>query len=253
MDNATADASPTTLKREKGATREIDRAEIVVVVDNTPNPLNPRLLTPWGLSLYVAIPGVALLFDTGPSPDALRHNAEALGIDLSRVDHVILSHGHGDHTGGLKALNCGKVYGPLGTPADTIIRDTLEPTAGVYAIKPLYGPPWETALLINVKGYGGVLLVGCSHPKVINLVQEASHLTRVRLVIGGLHMIGATRRECEFVADELSRLGVEKVCALHCSGEVMRKVLSEKRMLLDAHVGSRIMITSNGANLNYVA
>jgi len=132
MNNATANTSPTTLKREKG--REIDRAEIAVVVDNTPNPLNPRLLTYWGLSLYVAIPGVTLLFDTSPSPDALRHNAEALGVDLSRVDYVILSHSHGDHTGGLKALNCGKVYGPLGTPADTVVKDTLELTAGVYVM-----------------------------------------------------------------------------------------------------------------------
>jgi len=66
-------------------------------------------------------------------------------------------------------------------------------------------------------------------------------------------MVGATHREREFVVDELSRLEVEKVSALHCSGEVMRKILSEKRMLLDAHVGSRIMITSNGVKLNYVA
>jgi len=242
----------TALKREPGRARGVNHAEILVLVDNTPNPSNPRLLNPWGLSLYVATPSATLLFDTGPSPDALRRNAEALGVNLSRVDCVVLSHGHGDHTGGLEALSCGKVYGPPGTPASITVNDTMELTEGVYALRPLYGPPWETALLVNVEGYGGVLLVGCSHPGVVSLVREASRIARVRLVVGGLHMLGATREQCESVATELSRLGVERVCALHCSGEVMREVLSERGMLLDAHVGSRITVSPSGVRVEEI-
>jgi len=242
----------TALRREHGRSRGVGSAEILVLVDNTPNPSNSRLLNPWGLSLYVATPSATLLFDTGPSPDALRRNAESLGVDLSRVDCVVLSHGHGDHTGGLEALSCGKVYGPPGTPAGITVNDTLELAEGVYALRPLYGPPWETALLVNVEGYGGVLLVGCSHPGVVNLVREASRVARVRLVVGGLHMLGATRGQCESVATELSRLGVEGVCALHCSGEVMREVLSERGMLLDAHVGSRITVSPSGVRVEEI-
>lgn len=45
-----------------------------------------------------------LLFDTGLSPDAMVTNADRLGVDLSAIQTVVLSHGHFDHAGGLAAL-----------------------------------------------------------------------------------------------------------------------------------------------------
>jgi 7,8-dihydropterin-6-yl-methyl-4-(beta-D-ribofuranosyl)aminobenzene 5'-phosphate synthase len=45
-----------------------------------------------------------LLFDTGLSPDALVVNADRLGVDLSEIHAVVLSHGHFDHAGGLMGL-----------------------------------------------------------------------------------------------------------------------------------------------------
>jgi 7,8-dihydropterin-6-yl-methyl-4-(beta-D-ribofuranosyl)aminobenzene 5'-phosphate synthase len=45
-----------------------------------------------------------ILFDTGPSELALLNNIEYLKVDLSQIDTIVLSHGHWDHTGGLKAL-----------------------------------------------------------------------------------------------------------------------------------------------------
>lgn len=56
----------------------------------------------------------SLLFDTGISPDGMVSNAERLGVDLSQVQGVILSHGHFDHLGGLASL--GKVKGTHGLP-----------------------------------------------------------------------------------------------------------------------------------------
>ena len=53
-----------------------------------------------GLSFYVETPKHRLLLDLGPSDETLR-NAERLGIDLSEVDTVVLSHGHYDHSGGI--------------------------------------------------------------------------------------------------------------------------------------------------------
>lgn len=56
-----------------------------------------------GLSLYIETATRRILFDMGQT-DLFARNAEALGIDLSRVDLAILSHGHYDHGGGLAAF-----------------------------------------------------------------------------------------------------------------------------------------------------
>jgi len=56
-----------------------------------------------GFSVYIEINGKRILFDTGQT-GAFVKNAEALGIDLSETDMVVLSHGHYDHTGGVPEL-----------------------------------------------------------------------------------------------------------------------------------------------------
>ncbi len=56
-----------------------------------------------GLSVLLETPRGTILMDTGQG-GALLHNAGALGVDLERVDHIVLSHGHYDHTWGLPFL-----------------------------------------------------------------------------------------------------------------------------------------------------
>ncbi len=58
-------------------------------------------LAEWGLSMLVEADGVKVLFDTGAGIAAL-HNARLLDIDLTTVDKIVISHGHYDHTGGLR-------------------------------------------------------------------------------------------------------------------------------------------------------
>jgi len=58
----------------------------------------------WGYAALVEADGHKILFDTGASPDVVLKNARSLGIDLSQVEDVVISHNHGDHTGGLIAL-----------------------------------------------------------------------------------------------------------------------------------------------------
>ncbi|MBO5003507.1 MBL fold metallo-hydrolase, partial [Methanocorpusculaceae archaeon] len=55
------------------------------------------------LSFYIEDGEERILFDCGYS-DVFLRNAERMGIDLSNVDTVVLSHGHDDHTGGLSHL-----------------------------------------------------------------------------------------------------------------------------------------------------
>ena len=57
----------------------------------------------WGLSILVETDENRILFDTGLG-DTIIHNADALAIDLATVDQIALSHGHTDHTGGLRAV-----------------------------------------------------------------------------------------------------------------------------------------------------
>ncbi len=71
---------------------------IVNLIENTEG--NPDCVSAHGLSFYVEAKKHKLLLDLGPSEDTLK-NAAALGIKLSDVDTVILSHGHYDHSGGI--------------------------------------------------------------------------------------------------------------------------------------------------------
>jgi 7,8-dihydropterin-6-yl-methyl-4-(beta-D-ribofuranosyl)aminobenzene 5'-phosphate synthase len=58
----------------------------------------------WGFAALVEADGRRILFDTGLRPETVLQNARELGIDLSSVTDVVLSHHHGDHTGGLLTL-----------------------------------------------------------------------------------------------------------------------------------------------------
>jgi 7,8-dihydropterin-6-yl-methyl-4-(beta-D-ribofuranosyl)aminobenzene 5'-phosphate synthase len=58
----------------------------------------------WGFSALIEADGRKILFDTGARPETVLGNAKELGIDLSDVTEVFMSHGHTDHTGGLMTL-----------------------------------------------------------------------------------------------------------------------------------------------------
>jgi 7,8-dihydropterin-6-yl-methyl-4-(beta-D-ribofuranosyl)aminobenzene 5'-phosphate synthase len=80
---------------------------IRIVCDNTAGPLSGTL-GEHGFAALVERDGYSLLFDTGGG-HTLLHNAQRMNLDLRKVDEVVLSHGHYDHTGGLWSLlqTCG--------------------------------------------------------------------------------------------------------------------------------------------------
>ncbi|RMF56899.1 MAG: MBL fold metallo-hydrolase, partial [Calditrichaeota bacterium] len=75
----------------------LTQAKITILSENRVE--NPSLIAEQGLSIHVATPEGNWLFDTG-TRDAFLQNAEHLNIDLSRVEKIMFSHGHYDHTGG---------------------------------------------------------------------------------------------------------------------------------------------------------
>ena len=77
--------------------------KVTTLVDNTVSMRASGLIGEHGLAFLLESEDHSVLFDTGQNV-ALSHNAEKLNVDLSRIDAVVLSHGHYDHTGGLKHL-----------------------------------------------------------------------------------------------------------------------------------------------------
>jgi 7,8-dihydropterin-6-yl-methyl-4-(beta-D-ribofuranosyl)aminobenzene 5'-phosphate synthase len=66
--------------------------------------LADRGIGEWGFAALLEVDGRVLLFDTGARPETVLRNSQELGIDLSRVTDVVLTHNHDDHTSGLLTL-----------------------------------------------------------------------------------------------------------------------------------------------------
>ena len=78
------------------------RAEVIIVYDN--NLFDSQLRTGFGFSCLVKLPQRNILFDTGGDSSILLYNLEQLQIAPRDIDAVVLSHAHGDHTGGLSDI-----------------------------------------------------------------------------------------------------------------------------------------------------
>lgn len=75
--------------------------EITTLIDRETANDKFNLVTEFGLALYINHNGKQILFDTGRSGQFIE-NAGRLGIDITAIDHVVISSSHRDHTGGLK-------------------------------------------------------------------------------------------------------------------------------------------------------
>lgn len=73
---------------------------ITTLIENT---ANAGFIGEWGLSILIEVDDWRILLDTGPGISTV-HNAQILGIDFSTIDRIVLSHGHYDHTGGLRYI-----------------------------------------------------------------------------------------------------------------------------------------------------
>ncbi len=239
----------------------VEWAELTVLVDNNPSPANPELKHPWGISIYLETPSCRMLFDTGCSASALRHNAKLLGVNLSKVDFIVISHEHGDHIEGLSYMAEVKkgctIYVPNGMSLQAKewilqqdfklaeIENTTKVAEGVAIVGQLYGPPYEQALAVNVSGLGIILVVGCSHPGVENFVAKAKRDlgTAVYAVIGGFHLASAAHQRLEATLEALMNLGVAKIYPLHCSGSAFRELVAEEepQRYGDGHVGLQVV------------
>ncbi len=207
--------------------------ELTVLVDNTPG--REELRSAWGLSILLRTDSYMGLFDTGPDPYTLQHNMNILGIDPKSLSFIVISHDHWDHVGGLRYLaeagaRC-HVFIPssaidlgewLQRHGFTVTRvDSRTEVAQGTTVFLLGNFIDELSMVVTVKNFGGVLLVGCSHPGIERIVETAHGIDKgLRVVIGGMHLLDASEDRLRRVVEVFRRYSVDEVYAIHCTGNV---------------------------------
>ncbi len=210
--------------------------EIKIVFDNTN--LNEKFIPGWGFSCLV---DKTVLFDTGEKSDYLFKNMENLDIDISKIEKVVISHDHWDHTGGLwgllKKTEDIDVYGcsnfreefkkkVVSFGGNLILTEGLTKVKNnIFATGEIAGNYngsfiAEQALLIKGRE-GTIIITGCSHPGIIKIIKEVKNSfpeDKIDFVFGGFHLMGRDDREVELIVEKFKELKVEKVGPTHCTG-----------------------------------
>ena len=158
--------------------------KIIIVYDNE---AEEGFRAGWGFSCLVE-GEKNILFDTGADGPTLLSNMEKLGINPKSIDAVVLSHPHGDHTGGLhdflKRRGEVEIYAPfkLDLPNSHQVSDIAEICKGISA----HSLGFEQYLLVDTPK-GLLIIGGCSHPGLGRMIEDASRFGEVYGVLGGFH------------------------------------------------------------------
>lgn len=187
--------------------------KITLVYDN--DVYTKGLKADWGFSCLVEVEDIPkILFDTGGSGAILLYNMEKLNIDPASISEVAISHSHWDHAGGLsdflKKNKEVKLYLPnsfcrhFEAKEVICVKEALQIHKNVFTTGELLGI--EQSLVVKTDK-GLVVIAGCSHPGVGNILEAASQFGKVYALVGGLHGFS----EFDLLKD------LELVCACHCT------------------------------------
>jgi 7,8-dihydropterin-6-yl-methyl-4-(beta-D-ribofuranosyl)aminobenzene 5'-phosphate synthase len=180
--------------------RGILKMKLTIVYDNN---AEAGLKSGWGFSCLIEAEE-KILFDTGDDGKKLLFNLKKLGIEPESIDKVIISHNHWDHNGGLKAIQ------EINSNAEVIHPETFAESAQIsskiYTTGALVNQPKEQALIVETDK-GNIVVTGCAHPGLGNILQVARKLGKVYGVIGGFH---------DFL-DFKQLEGIELIGPCHCT------------------------------------
>jgi 7,8-dihydropterin-6-yl-methyl-4-(beta-D-ribofuranosyl)aminobenzene 5'-phosphate synthase len=203
-----------------------------------------RLRTGWGFSALVTLKDQNILFDAGADSGILLSNMAAMEIAAGEIDTVFISHRHGDHTGGLTGLR------GISSNLKVLFPESFSRPApiaeDVWTTGFLENPVKEQSLVIR-SGKGLIIITGCSHPGIVNIVKKAVSMfpdEKLYLVMGGFHLSEAPDNQLNAMIKDLRSLGVRKVAPSHCSGKRCRELFQQafRDDFVDNGVGGIITI-----------
>ncbi len=220
----------------------VTKLKISIVYDN--EALNKSLEASWGFACIVELKDESILFDTGGNSQILLSNMANMNINISKIKTIVLSHIHADHTGGLagflKVHNEVKVYLPASFPKPfkrsmesygcTVIEVSkpMKIREGIAVTGEMGFWIKEQSLIINTPK-GAIVITGCAHPGIVNIVKRAKEIAgKVYTVLGGFHLMGYSENEVLSIISQLKDLGVEVVAPCHCTGDLAKMLFEEK-------------------------
>jgi len=223
-----------TAATEKSSSKQKQDINLTILYDNYV--FTEGLKSDWGFSCLLTGMEKTILFDTGTKGKLLLENIEKLKINPNDIETVVISHNHGDHTGGLLAF-LGKnsnvsVYLPpscsdtfvqevKGTGAKVLIPDApVEICKGVHLTGTMGEQIIEQSMIVET-AEGAVVITGCSHPGIVNIIRKSKAILskEIHLVFGGFHLLRKSDDELKQIISEFKKLGVKKAGPTHCTGD----------------------------------
>lgn len=184
---------------------------VTLIYDNTS--IRMDLQPDWGFAALVEAHGRSILFDTGARGSILLENMNQLGMQPKDIDSIFISHHHFDHTGGLSAFLDENSDITLWRPPSFRGVNNIKENIPINSPRKIAQGLFSTGELDNIEhslcvttDKGIVVIAGCCHPPVKDILAIASQFGPVYGLIGGLH---GTEPEA------LSSLPF--ICATHCT------------------------------------
>ena len=231
---------------------------ITVIYDNYP--YTKGLKTNWGFSCLIRGPEKTILFDTGRNGLLLMENMGKLGIDAQEIDAIVLSHIHGDHTGGLDAVlqqnSSITVYVLQSFPPEftenikeygasvVAVSEPVSICENVYTTGEMGTRLKEQALIVSTEK-GLIVIAGCAHPGISRMVKRAKDLYQddILFVMGGFHLVQTAQEDIEEIIYTFKELGVKYVGPCHCTGDTARDLFEEEYKKNFIYIGVGKIIT----------